>query len=64
MKTVKIEGMMCQNCARHAKEALEALGLQVEVILEEKKAIVNGDASDEAIKNAIDNAGYEVVGIE
>lgn len=64
MKTVKIEGMMCQNCARHAKEALEALGLKAEVILEEKKAIVTGNATNEAIIEAIDNAGYEVVGIE
>ena len=60
-KTVLIEGMMCKNCERHAKEALEALGLDVTVVLEEKKAYIKDTAiDDESIINAIEECGYEV----
>jgi len=60
-KTVYIEGMMCKNCERHAKEALEELGLDVVVSLEDKKAsIKNCNIEDKIIINAIQEAGYEV----
>lgn len=63
-KKVIIEGMMCQNCVKHATNALNALpGVAATVDLESKTAIVNGDVSDEAIKQAIADAGYEVVSI-
>lgn len=64
-KTIVIEGMMCNNCARHAKEALEALGAtNVNVVLEEKKAYLpDTNLTDEQIKEAIDKAGYDVVEI-
>ena len=61
-KTVKIEGMMCQMCVKHVKKALEALDPAVEVSLEKNCAVL--DADDEAIKAAVKDAGYEVVGIE
>ena len=61
-KTVKIEGMMCQNCVRHVKKALEALDPAVEVSLEQNCARL--DADDAAIRAAVEEAGYEVVGIE
>ena len=60
-KTILIEGMMCQNCQRHVKEALERLGLEVEVSLEDKKAIINNcSLDDETLTKAIEDAGYEV----
>ncbi|MDO4500491.1 MAG: copper-translocating P-type ATPase [Erysipelotrichaceae bacterium] len=60
-KTVLIEGMMCKNCERHAKEALEALGVDVKVVLEDKKAyITNTVIDDQAIIDAIEECGYEV----
>ena len=60
-KTVKIEGMMCNNCVRHVKEALEALGLEVEVNLEDKAAYIKNTAvNDETIIKTIEDAGYEV----
>ncbi len=62
-RTVKIEGMMCQHCVKHVNDALTKLGLKAEVSLENKQAVVSGDASDEAIKEAVKEAGYEVVGI-
>ena len=60
-KVVIIEGMMCKNCVKHVKEALESLGVEVEVSLEEKKAYLkNTSLDDETIKGAIEDAGYEV----
>ena len=61
-KTVKIEGMMCQNCVRHVKKALEALDPTVEVSLENKCAAIDANVDDAAIKAAVTEAGYEVVG--
>ncbi len=63
-KTVIIEGMMCQNCVKHATNALNALpGVTATVDLESKSATVTGEVSDEAIKKAIAEAGYEVTSI-
>ena len=59
-KTIMIEGMMCQHCVKHVKDALEALGLSAEVSLENKQAVVTGNADDEMIIKAISDAGYEV----
>ncbi|MDE6107712.1 MAG: heavy metal translocating P-type ATPase, partial [Oscillospiraceae bacterium] len=64
-KTVIIEGMMCQNCVKHATNALNALpGVTATVNLESKTAIVTGEVTDEAIKAAIAEAGYEVTNIQ
>ena len=64
-KVVTIEGMTCHNCVRHVKEAIEELeGVTgVEVDLASKRATVDGEASDEAIKAAVDEAGYSVTGV-
>jgi len=63
-KKVIIEGMMCQNCVKHATNALNALpGVTATVDLDSKTAVVTGDATDEAIKQAIADAGYQVVSI-
>ncbi len=64
-KTMIIEGMMCQNCVKHATNALNALpGDTATVDLESKTAIVTGEVTDEAIKAAIAEAGYEVTNIQ
>ena len=64
-KKVLIEGMMCQHCVAHVTKALNALpGVTAEVDLDSKSAVVTGDASDDAIRTAVTDAGYEVTGIE
>ena len=65
-KTIKIEGMMCQHCVKAATKALEGVAgvTAVTVILEDKQAVVEGSATDEALTAAIVDAGYEVKGIE
>ena len=66
MKTVlKIEGMTCSHCVQHVKEALEAVAgvKSADVNLKKKSAAVeHGDNADiEALKKAVEEAGYEVV---
>lgn len=65
-KTIKIEGMMCQHCVKAATKALEGVAgvTAVTVSLEDKQAVVEGSATDEALTAAIVDAGYEVKGIE
>lgn len=67
-KMITIEGMSCQHCVRHVKEALSDLDgvTTVEVDLASKTADIeaSGDVRDEAIKAAIEDAGYNVVRID
>ena len=65
-KTMVIEGMMCAHCQAHVEKALNALdGVSATVNLEAKTATVSLDApvSDDVLKNAVAQAGYEVVSI-
>lgn len=64
MITLKIEGMMCQHCVKHVKEALEKLeGVQAIVDLEKKTVTVMkpDSVSVDDCKKAVVDAGYEVV---
>lgn len=63
---IKIEGMMCQHCVGHVTEALKSInGLSdINVNLEEKCATVSGNVDPAVIKAAIEEEGYDVVGIE
>lgn len=64
-KKISIEGMSCQHCVMHAKEALESIGASdVKVDLKKKCAVISNDVEDEKIKAAIEDAGYEVLKIE
>lgn len=60
---IKIEGMMCQHCRAAVEKALSAVdGVEsVEVSLEKKCAVVSGSASYDVLKQAVIDAGYEVV---
>ena len=66
MTTVlNIEGMSCEHCITHVKEALEALAgvSSAQVNLKEKNALVEHDDSITigAFKAAVSEAGYEAV---
>ena len=64
-KKVIVEGMMCQNCVNHVTKALNGLpGVTATVDLASKTATVTGDASDEAIRAAVTEAGYQVASIQ
>lgn len=64
--TISIEGMMCAHCQAHVEKALkEVAGVtEVTVSLENKNAVVTGDASVEALKQAVADAGYEVTDVK
>lgn len=67
-KKILIEGMSCEHCVKHVKEALSELSgvISVTVNLAAKTAVIEtaGDVDDETIKSTIDDVGYEVVKIE
>lgn len=66
-KTIKIEGMTCGHCVKSVDTALNALeGItEVKVDLEGNKATVEANGiEDKAIKEAIEDIGFDVVGIE
>ena len=63
-KTLTIEGMMCAHCAAHVEKALNALpGVTAQVDLAGKTAVVTGSADDEALTQAVADAGYQVTDI-
>ncbi|MBE5960151.1 MAG: heavy metal translocating P-type ATPase [Lachnospiraceae bacterium] len=67
MLTINIEGMSCNHCKSSVEKALRAFeGVEAEVSLEEKKAYVKnmGTATEEQLKEAVIDAGFEVVGME
>ena len=65
-KTLKIDGMMCAHCEARVKKALEALPevASAEVSHERGTAVVtlNGEISDETLKKAVEDQGYQVIG--
>ena len=67
-KKIIVEGMSCGHCVNHVKEALQELeGVQsADVDLASKTAIISSEnnITDESIKDAIEDAGYDVVSIE
>lgn len=67
-KKIFIEGMSCQHCVKHVKDALEKLdGIKsAKVSLEDKWAEIelSHDVDNEKIKEAIEDAGYEVTDIQ
>ena len=67
-KKLLIEGMSCAHCVKHVEEALHELKgvISAKANLEEKNAIIEcrGDISDDIIKEAIEEVGYELVEIQ
>ncbi|MCK8059281.1 MULTISPECIES: heavy-metal-associated domain-containing protein [unclassified Fusibacter] len=67
-KTLKIEGMSCGHCKGRVEKALGGLDgvASVEVNLEAKTATIEltAEISNELLTETVDDAGYDVVGIE
>ena len=64
METVlKVEGMMCTHCKAAVEKACKAVPGVTDVVvdLKGKTATVTGNADVAALKQAIIDAGYEVV---
>lgn len=67
-KVLNIEGMVCMNCVKHVEKALRELAgiSEVTVSLAEKSARIqlNGDVSDAMLKEAVEDAGYQLISIQ
>lgn len=65
MKTMIIEGMMCEHCKAHVEKALNAIdGVTATVDLANKSASITGDVADDVLTKAVTDAGYEVISIK
>lgn len=65
-KIIEINGMHCQKCSGRAENALNAIsGVSAKVDLAKKRAVcsIKGEVSDEALKAAVTELGFEVVSI-
>ena len=64
-KVMTIEGMMCTHCSGRVESALNAIpGVTAKVDLEKKTATVSGEVSDDTLRKAVEDAGYQVVSIQ
>ena len=67
-KKIAIEGMSCGHCVKRVKDALlELEGLiSADIDLDTQTAVIDstGEVSDEKIKFALDDVGYEAISIE
>lgn len=65
-RTLKVEGLMCCNCEKHVKEALEKVGGITEATASHEKGEVvircSKPVSDDKLREAIEGAGYTFVG--
>jgi Cu2+-exporting ATPase len=65
-KTIEVKGMMCTHCEAHVKKALEALP-EVDSAVANHEAgnvvlTLNAEVSEESLKAAVTEAGYEYIG--
>lgn len=60
---LKIEGMMCGHCKARVEKALKAVaGVEtVEISLDDKTATVTGKADPALLRQAVIDAGYQIV---
>lgn len=67
-KTMKIDGMMCPHCEARVKQTLETVaGVEKAAVSHEAKTAVvtlSAPVDDSILKNAVESAGYTVLGVE
>ncbi len=67
-KIMKIEGMMCPRCEAHVKKALEAIPGVVSAVADHTAdratVILSAPVADDALRAAVTEEGYDVIGIE
>lgn len=64
MLTLKVSGMTCGHCAQTVTKAVEAIPAVERALVDLKagEVVVEGGAEESAIRQAIEDAGYEVQG--
>jgi copper chaperone len=66
MAEFKVEGMSCQHCVAAITRSIQEIdsGAQVQVDLEQGRVVVASTEGIDALKEAIDEAGYTVVSVK
>ena len=63
-KKIMIDGMSCGHCTGNVKDTLTSFAKgEVDVSLEGKYAILETESTDEVLREAIDDIGFDVVEI-
>lgn len=60
MLKVKIAGMSCQHCVKRVDTALKDMEGVVSAKVSVGEAVIDGNVSQEVIKETIEDAGYDV----
>lgn len=63
MPKINIEGMRCDNCAKHVSEHLSQKVSNVKVDLVSKTATFDGDATVDELNATLVDTRYKVTGI-
>lgn len=65
MTEFQVQGMSCQHCVAAVTRSIQEIdpSAQVRVDLENGKVAVDSTQPEQALKDAIDDAGYTVVGV-
>jgi copper chaperone len=65
MTEFEVQGMSCQHCVAAVTRSIQEIdpNAQVRVDLERGKVAVESAQSNDVLKDAIDEAGYTVVGV-
>ena len=65
VRTYSVPGISCGHCKQAIESEVSKLAdvSTVSVNIDARTVLVEGDASDEAIRAAIDEAGYDVAGV-
>lgn len=62
MQTFNVQGMTCAHCERAVTNAIQALDAQARVRIDRQSGVVEveGDLSESAIREVIEQEGYQV----
>ncbi len=60
MLKIKVEGMSCQHCVKRVDNALKDVEGVVSAKVSLGEVIVEGNVSQETLKEIIEDAGYDV----
>ena len=60
---IRVDGMMCSHCKARVEAVCKAVPAVTDAVvdLEKKQVTVTGNASADALKKAITDAGYTVI---
>ena len=62
---LEIEGMSCTHCVNHVKNTLiELEGVDKVISVEIGKAVIDGDISEDDLRDVLEEEGFELVSVD